>query len=187
MLLVKGNYLSSNTDTGHVVAQFGVPVYALYLTYHINDFIAGYENYDIDTKTLTALLDRRSSLTNGQRWNLAKRVSVDLIKQDKELANVLLLLMLRRKEELSFDTLLAVLGKASLQPQKQHFQEWLIKRYPESREKEISIIKTMDYPYYEIIDDSKRPLIPAEFKEYLDNLIDIPPGVHFVDDRCQCE
>ena len=170
MLLVKGNYLSSNTDTGHVVAQFGVPVYAMYLTYHINDFIAGYENYDINTKTLTVLLDRSSSLTNGQRWNLAKKVSVDLIKQDKELANVLLLLMLRRKEELSFDTLLAVLGKASLQPQKQQFQKWLIKRYPESREKEISIIKTMDYPYYEIIEDSKRPLIPFEFKEYLDLL-----------------
>ena len=55
-------------------------------------------------------------------------------------------------------------------PQKQQFQEWLIKHHKGSIDKVIAIIKTMVYPYLEIVDGSKRPLIPKDFKEYLEIL-----------------
>ncbi|MEE1121445.1 MAG: P-loop NTPase fold protein [Prevotella sp.] len=169
-LLVKNNYLSDNVETAKVVAFYGVSLYAKYLSHHINSFISNYEDYDTNTKTLTVLLDKESSLTNGQRWNLAKKVSADLISQDSELANVILALMLKKKEELTWPVVEATIKKAYIMPQKQQYQEWLIKRYKGSIEKVIAIIKTMVYPYFEIADDSKRPLIPKGFKVYLDIL-----------------
>lgn len=169
-LLVRSNYLSGSVKTASVVAECGSQVYAKYLGDHIIGFIENYDEYDIDTKTLTILLDKGSSLTNGQRWNLARKVSTDFIKQDAELANVILALMLKKKEELAWDTVVTVLKTATKQPQKQQFQEWLIKRYRDSAEKERVIVKTMAYPYCDIADDLKRPLIPKEFKEYLDVL-----------------
>ena len=166
-LLVKNNYLSDNVETAKVVALYGVPLYAKYLSHHIKSIIPKYEDYDMDTKTLTVLLDKESSLTNVQRWNLAKKVSADLILQDAELANVILMLMLKKKEELAWSVVEATIKKASIMPQKQQYQEWLIKRYKGSYDKVIAIIKTMVYPYFEIADDSKRPLIPKDFKDYL--------------------
>lgn len=169
-LLVKNNYLSDKVGTAKVVAFYGVSLYAKYLSHHINSIISNYEDYDMGTKTLTVLLDKESSLTNGQRWNLAKKVSAYLILQDAELANVILVLMLKRKEELTWPVVEATIKKASIMPQKQQYQKWLIKRHRGSIEKVIAIIKTMVEPYSEIVDDSKRPLIPKDFKEYLDIL-----------------
>ena len=169
-LLVKNNYLSDKVETAKVVAFYGAPLYAQYLSHHINSLITNYEDYDVNTKTLIVLLDKESSLTTGQRWNLAKKVSVDMIQQDEELANVILVLMLKKKEELTWSVVEAAVKKASIMPQKQQFQEWLIKRHRGSIEKVIAIIKTMAYPYLEIADDSKRPLIPKDFKEYLEIL-----------------
>ena len=148
-LLVKNKYLSNNVETARVVAFYGATIYAKYLSSHISRIITKLEDYNVDSESLSLMMDKYSSITDRQRWNLAKKISVDFIKEDTKLANV------------------AVLESASLQPNKQQFQEWLIKRYRESREKERAIVKTMKFPYYEIVDASKRPLIPKDFKEYL--------------------
>ena len=169
-LLVKNNYLSDSVETAKVVAQLGAPMYAEYLSSHFTRFISNYGDYDIDAKTLAAMINKDSSLRKGQRWNLAKKVTADFVGQDAELANGLLVLMLKRKEELSWTTVEAILKKATLQPQKQQFQEWLIKGNLNSVEKVRTILKTMRYPYCDIVDDSNRPLIPKDFKVYLDLL-----------------
>ena len=166
-LLVKNKYLSDNVETARVVAFYGATIYAKYLSSHISRIITKLEDYNVDSESLSLMMDKYSSITDRQRWNLAKKISVDFIKEDTKLANVVLTLMLKKKEELAWPVIEAVLESASLQPNKQQFQEWLIKRYRESREKERAIVKTMKFPYYEIVDASKRPLIPMDFKEYL--------------------
>ena len=169
-LLVRNNYLSDNAETSKVVAQFGTPLYAKYLSYHINSLIGRYDDYEVDTKTLSVLLDKGSSLTNSQHWNLAKKVPAELVKLDSDLANVLMSLMMKRKEELSWSVVEAVLNKATQTATKKQFQEWLIKRYLSDVDKEKIILKSMRYPYSEVVDDTKRPLVPKDFKEYLDLL-----------------
>ncbi|MBP5703947.1 MAG: hypothetical protein J6X12_04510 [Paludibacteraceae bacterium] len=169
-LLVKNHYLSDKIETAKVVAFYGSSLYAEYLSHHINSLITNYVDYDVNIETLTLLLNKESSLTTGQRWNLAKKISVDLIQQDEELTDEILVLMLKKKEELTWPVVEAAVKKASIMPQKQQFQEWLIERYKDSIEKVIAIIKTMDSPYWEIADGSKRPLIPKNFKKYLEIL-----------------
>ena len=161
-LLVNNHYLSDKVETANAVAFYGAPLYAKYLSNHINSLITNYEDYDVNTKTLTVLLNKESSLTTGQRWKLAKKISVDLIQQDEELANVILVLMLKKKEELTWSVVEATVKKASIMPQKQQFQEWLIKHHKGSIDKVIAIIKTMVYPYLEIL----KPLgVFTSFKE----------------------
>lgn len=167
-LLVNGNYLSEKPETASVVSHFGAPIFAKYLSYHISSFIANYEDYEVDTKTLSTLLDRGSSLTNGQRWNLAKKVSSELVGEDTELANVILSIMLRRKEELSWPVVESTLRKANNQSNKIQFQEWLLEKHFADSKRVITIITTMASPYNEIVDDSKRPVIPKDFQKYLD-------------------
>ena len=169
-LLVQNNYLTDNVKTAKVVAQFGAPLFAKYLSFHIYSLIGNFDGYNVDSKTLSILLDKSSTLTNGQHWNLAKKVPAELVKQDSDLANVLMALMIKRKEELSWPVVEAVLNKATQTATKKQFQEWLIKRYLSDVNKEKIILKSMRYPYSEIVDDTKRPLVPKEFKEYLDLL-----------------
>jgi len=169
-LLVRHDYLSDNVETAKGVAQFGAPLYAKYLSYHINSLIGNFDGYNVDSKTLSILLDKGSSLSNSQHWNLAKKVPSEQVKLDSDLANVLMALMMKRKEELTWAVVEAVLNKATQTATKKQFQEWLIKRYLSDVDKEKIILKSMRYPYSEIVDDTKRPLVPKEFKEYLDLL-----------------
>lgn len=167
-LLINNNYLSDNVETANVVAQHEASLYARYLSYHIDSYIANYANYDTNSETLTALLNKESSLTNEQRWNLAKNISSDLIEQDAELANVILELMLNRKEELDWDIVVAVIKNATIQPQKQQFQEMLIKRHRTSVDEITIILNSMGHPYSEIAGNSRPLDIPVDFKEYLE-------------------
>lgn len=167
-LLVENNYLSDKYETASVVLNFGAKLYAQYLSCHISSFISNYENYEIDAETLAMLLDKASSITNGQRWSLAKKVTSDHVKQNGSLADALIALMWYRKEELEWDVVEVVLRKATDTTSKMQFQKWIIKRHSEETDKIIVVIGLMPLPYREIIDENKRPLIPKDFKEYLD-------------------
>ena len=167
-LLISNNYLSDNVETANVVAQHEASLYAKYLSYHIDSYIANYANYDTNSKTLTALLNKESSLSDEQRWNLSKNISSDLIEQDAELANVILELMLNKKEELDWDIVVAVIKNATIQPQKQQFQKMLIKRHRTSVDEITIILNSMGHPYSEIAGNSRPLDIPVDFKEYLE-------------------
>ena len=167
-LLINNNYLSDNVETANVVAQHEASLYAKYLSYHIDSYIANYANYDTNSETLTALLNKESSLSDEQRWNLSKNISSDLIEQDAELANVILELMLNRKEELDWDIVVAVIKNATIQPQKQQFQKMLIKSHRMSVDEINIILNSMGHPYSEIADNSRPLDIPVDFKEYLE-------------------
>lgn len=167
-MLVDNNYLSNRVETAKTISELSSPLYARYLSHHIISFISNYDEYDKDTKTLSLLLKKTSSITNGQRWSLAKCMTPDMISTDSELADALLALMYGKKDELSVASVNAVLQKASPNSAKMDFQKWLIKRHKDSVEIVTAVLKTMPKPYKEIADASKRPLIPVEFKEYLD-------------------
>ena len=167
-LLISNNYLSDNVETANVVAQHEASLYAKYLSYHIDSYIANYANYDTNSKTLTALLNKESSLSDEQRWNLAKNISSDLIEQDAELANAILELMLNRKEELDWDIVVAVIKNATIQPQKQQFQKMLIKNHRKYVDEITIILNSMGHPYSEIAGNSRPLDIPDDFKEYLE-------------------
>ncbi len=167
-LLVNGNYLSEKPETASIVSLFGATIFAKYLSYHISGYITNYEDYGVDTKTLSILLDKDSSLTNGQRWNLVKKISGEVVSKDTELANVIMSIMLRRKEELSWPVVEATLRKANNKSNKMQFQERLLGKHYADPEKVVTIISTMASPYNEIVDDSKRPVVPKDFKKYLD-------------------
>jgi hypothetical protein len=76
--------------------------------------------------------------------------------------------MLWKKEELVWTVIEAVLKKASPNGGKMRLQEWLLKNNKGDLAKVITILQTMLYPYAEIVNDMKRPLVPKEFQEYLD-------------------
>ena len=169
-LLVNGNHLSNSIDTAKVVAQFGAVVYARYLSYHISSLLDDYNDYEVDTRTLSLLIGKESLLTIGRRWTLANKVTVDLVRQDRLLADSLISVMLKRKKELSWGIVNAALENASPTNNKLHFQVWLLKMHYANADKVVSIIETMTPPYCDIVDDSKRPLVPMEFQECLDLL-----------------
>lgn len=166
--LVEGKYLSENLETAAVVRGYGASIYADYLQQHISSLLSDIEGYEPGAKTLRLLLSKSSSLTNGQRWALAQRVPESLAGSDADLANTILVMMLNKKEELSWSVVEAVLKKASPNDAKMRFQEWLLKQHKDDLAKVTTVLRTMLNPYAEILNEMKRPLVPKEFQSILD-------------------
>lgn len=167
-LLVANKYLPFDAETATVVSQYGAEIYAEYLERNIATYLLGYDNYEQNAKALSMLLAKSSKLTNGQRWSLAKHVPATLVATDSSLANALMNVMWGRKEELTWPVVEAVMKKASPTDVKMRFQEWLLKQHKGDVVKVTSILGSMMNPYAEIVNDTKRPLVPKAFKDYLD-------------------
>lgn len=166
--LVQGRYLSSNVETAKSVSLFGPKLYAEYLSNNMTDFILHFKDYKQDAKALAFLLSKGSSLSNSQRWSLAKLVPESLVNTDADLSNSLTDVMLYRKEELSWPIVSAVLKRANPTDSKMKFQEWLLKNNKGDVSKVTTILGTMTTRYAEIIDEARRPLVPKGFRVYLD-------------------
>ena len=169
-LLVANNYLPFDPETASVICQYGPELYAEYLERNVYAYISRYDEYEQNAKTLSLLLAHGSKLTNGQRWSLAKQVPVDLVPTDTTLADTLLNIMWARKEELAWPVVEAVMRKSSPVDVKMRFQEWLLKKHKDDALKVTTILSSMLNPYAEIVNESKRPLVPKAFKDYLDLL-----------------
>ena len=167
-LLVSGGYLSSNKTTAKTIKTYGNGVYAEYLTNHIATYLFHYEDYAPDVKSLALMLSKGSRLSKGQKWSLAKLVSSEQILADSGLANAILYLMWKRKEELTWTVVEAVLKKANHNETKVNFMEWLLKQNRSDVMKVTTVLKAMLNPYADIVNKMRHPLVPKEFKEYLD-------------------
>ena len=60
--------------------------------------------------------------------------------------------------------------KSSPTDAKLRFQEWLLQRHKDDLVKVTAVLNSMVTPYSEIVIETKRPLIPKAFKEYLEML-----------------
>lgn len=169
-LLVANNYLPFDPETASVVCQYGPELYAEYLERNVSAYIYRYDEFEQNTKSLSLLLDKGSKLTSSQRWSLAKQVSASLVSTDTALANSLMNVMWAKKEELTWPVVEAVIKKASSVDVKMRFQERLIKKHKDDAFKVITILSCMLNPYAEIVNETKRPLVPKAFKDYLDML-----------------
>lgn len=167
-LLVKGRYLSDDIETAKTVCLYGSQLYAEYLSSHIANYLLYFDDYNQDAKSISLLLLKGSAITGSQRWSLAKLVPANLVSTSTGLADSLVDVMLWKKEELVWTVIEAVLKKASPNGGKMRLQEWLLKNNKGDLAKVITILQTMLYPYAEIVNDMKRPLVPKEFQEYLD-------------------
>lgn len=167
-LLVSGGYLSSNKSTAKTVKAYGSGVYAEYLTNHISTFLFHYEDYAPDVKSLALMLSKGSKLSKGQKWSLAKLVSSEQILTDSGLANAILYLMWKRREELTWTVVEAVLKKANHNETKVNFMEWLLKQNKSDVVKVTAVLKAMQNPYADIVNKMRHPLVPNGFKAYLD-------------------
>ena len=65
----------------------------------------------------------------------------------------------------------AVLKIASSNGNKMRLQGWLLKNNRGDLIKVTTILQTMQNPYAEIVNDTKRPLVPKEFQDYLDMIL----------------
>ena len=167
-LLVSGGYLSSNKTTAKTIKTYGNGVYAEYLTNHIATYLFHYEDYAPDVKSLALMLSKGSRLSKGQKWSLAKLVSSEQILADSGLANAILYLMWKRKEELTWTVVEAVLKKANHNETKVNFMEWLLKQNRSDVMKVTTVLKAMQNPYADIVNKMRHPLVPNGFKAYLD-------------------
>lgn len=166
--LVKGKYLSDDKETAKTVCLYGSQMYAEYLSNHITSYLLHFDDYNQDAKSLSLLLSKGSAITGSQRWSLAKQVPASLVVTSIGLADALVDVMLWKKEELAWTVVEAVLKKATLKGEKVQLQEWLLRNNKSDLMKVTTILQTMLNPYAEIVNDMKRPLVPKEFKEYLD-------------------
>lgn len=167
-LLVNGNYLSDKTTTANTVCQYGCHLYAVYLCHHLSTFLLHFDEYKPDAKAFALLLSKDSALTNGQRWTMAKMIVSELVLTDVGLANAMLNVMWAKKDELSWPVIESVLKKSIHSETKSRFQERLIRQNRGDKLKVTKVLQSMDDPFSEIVNDKKRPLVPKQFKEYLD-------------------
>lgn len=166
--LVKGRYLSDDVETAKTVCLYGSRLYAEYLSSHVANYLLYFDDYDQDAKSVSLLLLKGSAITGSQRWSLAKLIPASLVVTSTELADSLVDIMLWKKEELAWTVIEAVLIKARPNGGKMRLQEWLLKNNRNDKMKVTTILQTMLSPYAEIVNDTKRPLVPKEFQEYLD-------------------
>lgn len=169
--LVKGKYLSNDIETAKTVCQYGSHIYAEYLSNHIANYLLCFDEYDQDAKSVSLLLSKGSTISGSQRWSLAKLVPASLVATSTELADSLVDVILWKKEELAWTVVEAMLKIASPNGSKMRLQEWLLKNNRGDLIKITTILQSMQNPYAEIVNYTKRPLVPKEFQDYLDMIL----------------
>ena len=165
--LVMNNYLSANVATASIVAHFPGEVFAEYVTYHYSTIINHYDDYDLDAITLSVLLSKESRLSYSKKFELASMISDSLVESNSILSERLITLMWGRRTELEWGLVQAALKAAPKSEELFRFQDWIIRQHRTDPNKVSFVLASMASPFCDIIDYSKRPLIPTSFKEIL--------------------